>query len=72
MSAGMTNPPYILDQLSSVSKIMNLPQVFSVLHVPVQSGSDNVLVGEGGMNREYTRRDFEKVCDELIKVRGKR
>ncbi|GMI13643.1 hypothetical protein TrVE_jg13827 [Triparma verrucosa] len=64
---GMTNPPYILDQLSSVSKIMNLPQVFSFLHVPVQSGSDNVLVGEGGMNREYTRRDFEKVCDELIK-----
>ena len=66
LRVGMTNPPYILSQLSSLTKIFSLPNVFSFLHVPVQSGSDSVLTGEGGMNREYTVADFEKVCDVLL------
>ncbi|GMH65228.1 hypothetical protein TrRE_jg4649, partial [Triparma retinervis] len=63
---GMTNPPYILDQMEGVCRALNRPNVFSFLHVPVQSGSDNVLVGEGGMNREYTRGEFEKVVDRVV------
>lgn len=62
---GMTNPPYILDQMDDICKYLNMPNVFSFLHIPVQSGSDHVLVGEGGMNREYTRAEFESVCDQV-------
>ena len=59
---GMTNPPYILEHLQSMSDIMNHPRVYSFLHVPVQCGSNNVL---DKMNREYTVEDFEEVCDHL-------
>jgi threonylcarbamoyladenosine tRNA methylthiotransferase CDKAL1 len=47
-----------------MADIMNHPRVFAFLHVPVQSGSNDVL---DKMNREYTREEFEEVCDFLIK-----
>ena len=59
---GMTNPPYILDHLEEIAKILNHPKVYSFLHVPVQSGSDSVL---GDMKREYCSKDFERVVDFL-------
>ncbi|XP_045495847.1 threonylcarbamoyladenosine tRNA methylthiotransferase [Colias croceus] len=59
---GMTNPPYILEHLQQVASIMHHPRVYKFLHVPVQSGSDQVLAD---MKREYTRADFEKVVDFL-------
>ncbi|CAH2090738.1 unnamed protein product [Euphydryas editha] len=59
---GMTNPPYILEHLGEVARIMHHPRVYKFLHVPVQSGSDKVL---SDMKREYTRADFEKVVDFL-------
>uniref|UniRef100_T1J4Q2 tRNA-t(6)A37 methylthiotransferase n=1 Tax=Strigamia maritima TaxID=126957 RepID=T1J4Q2_STRMM len=59
---GMTNPPYILDHLEEMSKIFALPCVYGFLHVPVQSGSDQVL---SDMKREYFVSDFEKVVDFL-------
>ncbi|XP_059058007.1 threonylcarbamoyladenosine tRNA methylthiotransferase [Achroia grisella] len=59
---GMTNPPYILEHLEQVAKIMHHPRVYKFLHVPVQSGSDQVLAD---MKREYTRADFERVVDFL-------
>ncbi|KAJ3661464.1 hypothetical protein Zmor_005859 [Zophobas morio] len=59
---GMTNPPYILEHLAEIAKIMNHPRVYSFLHVPVQSGSDQVL---SDMKREYFRKDFEHVVDFL-------
>ena len=59
---GMTNPPYIMEHLEEMSKILRHPKVYSFLHVPVQSGSDQVLAD---MKREYTRADFERVVDFL-------
>ena len=63
LRVGMTNPPFILEHLEAVARALNHPLVFSYLHVPVQSGSDKVLEG---MNREYTRAEFERVCDVLL------
>ncbi|KAK3749168.1 hypothetical protein QZH41_010362 [Actinostola sp. cb2023] len=59
---GMTNPPYILEHLEEMAKILNHPKVYSFLHVPVQSGSDNVLAD---MKREYFVEDFHRVVDFL-------
>ena len=59
---GMTNPPYILEHLEEMSKILRHPKVYSFLHVPVQSGSDQVLAD---MKREYTCADFEMVVNFL-------
>jgi len=39
---GMTNPPYILSQMGPVCEALKHPNVFSFLHVPVQSGADSV------------------------------
>jgi threonylcarbamoyladenosine tRNA methylthiotransferase CDKAL1 len=47
----MTNPPYMLDQLSSIAHFLNHPRVFSFIHIPIQAGHNNVLEK---MNREYT------------------
>lgn len=62
MRIGMTNPPYILEHLEEISKILEHPRVYSFLHVPVQSGSDQVLAD---MKREYSCADFEQVVDYL-------
>jgi len=59
---GMTNPPYILEHLRAVADIMLHPRVYQFLHVPVQSGSNDVL---DKMNREYTVEEFNEVCDFL-------
>ena len=45
-----------------MAKILNHPRVYSFLHVPVQSASDNVLVD---MKREYCADDFRHVVDFL-------
>jgi len=62
MRIGMTNPPYILDHLVEIGKILNHPRVYSFMHIPVQAGSDEVL---GAMKREYSNADFCRVVDEL-------
>ena len=59
----MTNPPYILQHLEAIAECLNHPNVYSFLHVPVQSGSTKVL---NDMNREYTREEFEQVADYMI------
>jgi hypothetical protein len=51
LRVGMTNPPFILDQLPAIAEVLRHPAVFAYLHVPVQSGSNRVLAA---MNREYT------------------
>ncbi|KAK2557791.1 Threonylcarbamoyladenosine tRNA methylthiotransferase [Acropora cervicornis] len=59
---GMTNPPYILEHLEEMAKILSHPRVYSFLHVPVQSASDSVLAD---MKREYCADDFRNVVDFL-------
>lgn len=59
---GMTNPPYILDHLEEMARVLNHPKVYSFLHVPVQAGSDAVLLD---MRREYCVAEFSKVVDFL-------
>ncbi|XP_052012708.1 threonylcarbamoyladenosine tRNA methylthiotransferase isoform X2 [Apodemus sylvaticus] len=59
---GMTNPPYILEHLEEMAKILNHPRVYSFLHIPVQSASDSVLMD---MKREYCVADFKRVVDFL-------
>ncbi|KAI4503143.1 hypothetical protein M0802_002187 [Mischocyttarus mexicanus] len=62
MRIGMTNPPYIIEHLDEMSKILDHPKVYSFLHIPVQSGSDQILVD---MKREYSCSEFEYVVDFL-------
>ncbi|XP_017837382.1 threonylcarbamoyladenosine tRNA methylthiotransferase isoform X2 [Drosophila busckii] len=62
LRVGMTNPPYILEHLEEVAKVLQHPRVYAFLHVPVQSGSDSVLAD---MKREYCRKDFEHVVEFL-------
>ncbi|CAH8862691.1 unnamed protein product [Trichobilharzia szidati] len=59
---GMTNPPYILDQLVEIAEVLSHPRVYSFIHIPVQSGSDAVL---DAMKREYTVEEFSRVVDYL-------
>lgn len=61
---GMTNPPYILEHLHNIALILNHPRVFQFMHICVQSGNDEIL---DKMNREYYVKDFEQVCDYLMK-----
>ncbi|XP_015576425.1 threonylcarbamoyladenosine tRNA methylthiotransferase isoform X2 [Ricinus communis] len=62
---GMTNPPFILEHLKEIAEVLRHPCVYSFLHVPVQSGSDNVL---NAMNREYTVSNFRTVVDTLTEL----
>ncbi|KAH9516819.1 Threonylcarbamoyladenosine tRNA methylthiotransferase, partial [Dermatophagoides farinae] len=59
---GMTNPPYILEHIESMARILSHPRVYSFLHIPVQSGSDQVL---SDMKREYCIEDFCTIVDFL-------
>eukprot|EP00939_MAST-03C_sp_MAST-3C-sp1_P000736 g736.t1 len=62
LRVGMTNPPFILDHLDEIADVLIHPQVYAWLHVPVQAGSNSVLLK---MNREYTIEEFERVADFL-------
>ncbi|KGN52713.1 threonylcarbamoyladenosine tRNA methylthiotransferase [Cucumis sativus] len=62
---GMTNPPFILEHLKEIAKVLSHPCVYSFLHVPVQSGSDAIL---SAMNREYTVSEFRTVVDTLTEL----
>ncbi|XP_078614914.1 threonylcarbamoyladenosine tRNA methylthiotransferase-like isoform X2 [Branchiostoma floridae x Branchiostoma japonicum] len=62
LRVGMTNPPYILEHLEVMAKILSHPRVYAFLHVPVQAASDSVLMD---MRREYCLADFKQVVDFL-------
>ena len=35
MRIGMTNPPFILEHMKCINKVLNHPNVYSFLHIPV-------------------------------------
>lgn len=64
LRVGMTNPPYILEHVDEMCKILNHPRVYKFLHVPIQSASNKVL---DDMRRLYTLQDYKKLVSTLIK-----
>mmetsp|Transcript_33245 Transcript_33245/g.75746 ORF Transcript_33245/g.75746 Transcript_33245/m.75746 type:complete len:550 (+) Transcript_33245:66-1715(+) len=62
LRTGMTNPPFILQHIDSIIEVLNRPNVHAFMHIPVQSGSDNVL---RAMRREYTVGEFSYLADRL-------
>jgi len=62
LRTGMTNPPYILHHIDGIIEALKRPNVHAFMHIPVQSGSDNVLQA---MRREYTVAEFSFLADRL-------
>jgi len=57
---GMMNPAGILSQQKELIRAFKSPRIYSFLHVPVQSGSDDVL---RRMGRDYRAMDFLAAVD---------
>ncbi|KAK9403492.1 threonylcarbamoyladenosine tRNA methylthiotransferase [Crotalus adamanteus] len=45
---GMTNPPYILEHLEEMAKILNHPRVYAFLHAPIHQGGGTPLDRDWG------------------------
>ncbi len=54
-----------MEHLEKIAKILNHPNVYAFLHIPVQAGSNQVL---DKMNREYKIEDFSYVCGKNNKI----
>jgi threonylcarbamoyladenosine tRNA methylthiotransferase CDKAL1 len=61
---GMINPNHALEFLDELIRILKHPNMFKFIHLPVQSGSNNVL---SLMNRKYRVEDFVKIVKKLRK-----
>ncbi len=61
---GMMNPWHLLEILPSMIEAYKNDNVFKFLHIPVQSGNDEILKL---MKRNYTADDFKKIIDEFRK-----
>jgi MiaB-like tRNA modifying enzyme len=55
---GMMNPFTCLKNLDSIIEGFNSSKVYKFVHLPVQSGDNEILAK---MNRKYTVQDFEKI-----------
>ena len=59
---GMTSPIWIYEDLDEILNVMEHEKIFKFLHVPLQSGSNDVLAD---MKRGNTREQFVELCDEF-------
>lgn len=59
---GMMTPNMVMDMLEDLPKAFEDEHVFKFLHLPVQSGDDDVLKS---MCRIYSAKDFRKVVDSF-------
>lgn len=57
---GMMNPKHIKPILEALVSIYQNPKIYKFLHIPVQSGSNEVLKA---MNRGYTREQFTEIIE---------
>jgi MiaB-like tRNA modifying enzyme len=62
---GMMNPTHISDILDDLLEIYENEKIFTFLHIPVQSGNDDILQK---MNRKYTVREFTEICKRVKKA----
>ncbi|MFX0073903.1 MAG: tRNA (N(6)-L-threonylcarbamoyladenosine(37)-C(2))-methylthiotransferase [Candidatus Hermodarchaeota archaeon] len=62
---GMLNPKFIVDEVEQLISIFNHKKIYQLMHIPIQSGSDNILKL---MNRNYRIMD---VMDKLNSLRKK-
>jgi len=62
LRVGMLNPKFLIDQYTQLISLYGLKNVYQFLHVPIQSGSDNVLKL---MNRPYTIGDISEKLKSL-------
>jgi len=61
---GMMNPNNVMKIKCELLEIFKNEKVYKFLHIPVQSGSNNILKA---MNRFYTREDFLTLVNEFRK-----
>lgn len=59
---GMMNPNHVLDFLEELVESYMNGKIYKFVHLPVQSGDDNVLKD---MEREYTVEDFRYIAGEF-------
>lgn len=59
---GMMNPFAIVDYLDEFLDVFTHEKIFKFLHIPVQSGNDEVLKN---MNRMYTAREFALLIEKI-------
>jgi MiaB-like tRNA modifying enzyme len=55
---GMLNPNHALEHLNELIEIFKSPKMFKFLHIPVQSGNNDILKS---MKRKYTAEEFKEV-----------
>lgn len=59
---GMMNPYTVMKNIDSIIKGFNNPQIYKFLHLPVQSGDNDILQK---MNRKYTVEDFIEIIKKF-------
>lgn len=59
---GMMNPDQASELMPDLAGVIKNKKIFNFLHIPVQSGSDNVLKA---MNRKYTVKEFKQLVSDL-------
>jgi MiaB-like tRNA modifying enzyme len=62
MRVGMMNPATLQKNLDSILAAYQHPNIYKFLHLPVQSGDDDILQK---MNRGYTVKDFTCLVDQF-------
>ncbi len=61
---GMANPNHVLKILPELIKAYKSLKVFQFLHLPIQSGNDQILKS---MNRDYTVKEFKTITSAFRK-----
>jgi MiaB-like tRNA modifying enzyme len=62
---GMINPNHAIEMLDELVKLYHHPNMFKFLHIPVQSGNDEILKK---MKRKYSVEDFKTIVKRFKKA----